>query len=222
MKKLLIAEFEVGLVFSVLFLLFPHAFINAFGAKNESVYYTDFAVKTIRIFLCLLPLSCLNKGTFIFLQSLGKAKQSTALSMMREIIFGVGLPILLPVFLGLDGILYFMPVADIMTAIASIIVIVHTNRVLSAATSGPKPEIPPSGSELGEPPLTDCIITIGRSFGAGGRTIGRQVAQQLHLPYYDAELLEKAAQTSGLSQNFWRVWTKSPWTAACCIALWAF
>lgn len=202
MKKLLIAEFVVGLVFSVLFLLFPHAFINAFGAKNESVYYTDFAVKTIRIFLCLLPLSCLNKGTFIFLQSLGKAKQSTALSMMREIIFGVGLPILLPVFLGLDGILYFMPVADIMTAIASIIVIVHTNRVLSAATSGPKPEISPLDSELGEPPLTDCIITIGRSFGAGGRTIGRQVAQQLHLPYYDAELLEKAAQTSGLSQKF--------------------
>ena len=35
--------------------------------ENESIYYTDFAVKTIRIFLCLLPLSCLNKGTFIFL-----------------------------------------------------------------------------------------------------------------------------------------------------------
>lgn len=67
MKLLLITEFIVGLIASALFVLFPHQFINIFGAKNESIYYTDFAVKTIRIFLCLLPLSCLNKGTFIFL-----------------------------------------------------------------------------------------------------------------------------------------------------------
>lgn len=131
MKLLLVTEFIVGLVSSVIFLLFPHRFINFFGAKNESIYYTDFAVKTIKIFLCTLPLSCLNKGTFIFLQSLGMAKQSTALSLMREIIFGVGLPLLLPIFMGLDGILFFMPIADVLTAIASLIVISHTNKSLN-------------------------------------------------------------------------------------------
>ena len=112
MRMLLMTEFIVGLIASAIFLLFPHQFVNIFGGKNESVYYTDFAVKTIRIFLCLLPLSCLNKGTFIFLQSLGKAGGSTALSMMREIVFGVGLPLLLPIFMGLDGVLFFMPIAD--------------------------------------------------------------------------------------------------------------
>lgn len=131
MKKLLISEVAVGLAASVLFLLFPHQFINIFGARNESVYYTDFAVRTIRIFLCLLPLSCLNKGTFIYMQSMGKAVQSTALSMIREIIFGVGLPLLLPVFMGLDGVLFFMPAADILTCIASVAVIVKTNKELS-------------------------------------------------------------------------------------------
>jgi putative MATE family efflux protein len=130
MRLLLSAEFIVGLIASALFMLFPNQFIGIFGAKNESVYYTDFAVKTIRIFLCLLPLSCLNKGTFIFLQSLGKAKESTLLSLMREILFGVGLPILLPIFWGLDGILLFMPIADILTVIASIIVIINTVKFL--------------------------------------------------------------------------------------------
>lgn len=138
MKLLLVAEFIVGLIASALFLLFPHQFINIFGAKNESIYYTDFAVKTFQIFLCLLPLSCLNKGTFIFLQSLGKARQSTVLSMMREIIFGVGLPLLLPIFWGLDGVLFFMPVADILTAIASITVIARTNKTLNQLTESPK------------------------------------------------------------------------------------
>lgn len=138
MKLLLAAELLVGLAASALFLLFPHQFIGIFGAKNESEYYTDFAVKTIRIFLCLLPLSCLNKGAFIFLQSLGKAKQSTALSMMREIIFGVGLPLLLPIFMGLDGVLLFMPIADILTAVASVIAIVSTNRVLGQTAEAPQ------------------------------------------------------------------------------------
>jgi Na+-driven multidrug efflux pump len=49
---------------------------------------------------------------------------------MREILFGVGLPILLPIFWGLDGILLFMPIADILTVIASVIVIINTVKFL--------------------------------------------------------------------------------------------
>ncbi len=204
MKLLLLTEFIVGLLASALFLLFPHQFINIFGAKNESIYYTDFAVKTIRIFLCLLPLSCLNKGTFIFLQSLGKATQSTALSMMREIVFGVGLPLLLPIFMGLDGILFFMPAADILTGAASVIIILRTRASLDQMIEAPKAEQeqPAMENASREHALTDCIITIGRSYGAGGRSIGKKVAGQLHIPYYDSALLEKAAQSSGLSQKF--------------------
>ncbi len=202
MKLLLVAEFIVGLIASVLFLLFPHQFINIFGAKNESIYYTDFAVKTIRIFLCLLPLSCLNKGTFIFLQSLGKAKQSTALSLIREILFGVGLPLFLPIFMGLDGVLFFMPIADVLTAIASVAVIIHTNKILNHMIKAPAVKNDYMKFASGKDACTDYIITIGRSYGAGGRSIGKKVAEQLHIPYYDSELLEKAAESSGLSQKF--------------------
>lgn len=203
MKRLLLAEAAVGLVATVVFLLFPHQLIQIFGAENESIYYTDFAVRCIRIFLCMLILSCVNKGTFIFLQSLGHVKESTALSMMREVIFGVGLPILLPVFWGLDGILYFMPVADILTCIASAAVIIHTNKVLNLPVDE---KIVPTGIDLKDEQknkaLADVIITIGRSYGAGGRTIGKMLAQQLQISYYDAELLEEAAKISGLNQKY--------------------
>lgn len=202
MRLLLIAELIVGLAASALFLLFPRQFINIFGAKNESVYYADFAVKTMRIFLCLLPLSCLNKGTFIFLQSLGKAKQSTALSLMREILFGVGLPLILPVFMGLDGVLFFMPIADVLTAIASAVVIARTNRALSQTIKAPAAKSGPMEIPAGKDARTDYIIAIGRSYGAGGRSIGKKTAERLRIPYYDSELLEKAAESSGLSRKF--------------------
>lgn len=202
MRMLLMTEFIVGLIASAIFLLFPHQFVNIFGGKNESVYYTDFAVKTIRIFLCLLPLSCLNKGTFIFLQSLGKAKESTALSMMREIVFGVGLPLLLPIFMGLDGVLFFMPIADVLTAVASVIVILYTWKTLNQMTGTAGEENVSLRQEAAGEALTDTVITIGRSYGAGGRTIGKKVAEQLHIPYYDSEILKKVAESSGLSRKF--------------------
>ena len=57
----------------------------------------------------------MNKGTFIYLQSLGKALQSTVLSLIREVVFGVGFALLLPIWFGLDGVLYSMPVSDVLT-----------------------------------------------------------------------------------------------------------
>ena len=45
------------------------------------------------------------------------------------------------------------------------------------------------------------IITISREFGSGGRTIGKMVAQELGIPCYDSELLEKIAKESKQSLN---------------------
>lgn len=46
------------------------------------------------------------------------------------------------------------------------------------------------------------IITIGRELGSGGRTIGKMVANQLGIPYYDRELIDKAAEKAGLSTKY--------------------
>ena len=42
------------------------------------------------------------------------------------------------------------------------------------------------------------IITIGREYGSGGREIGKLVATKLGIPFYDKEVLTRAAEESGL------------------------
>ncbi len=129
-SMLLRTEALVGAVGFVLVEFFPKTIIGIFGAANESEYYTDFAVKAFRIYLCMIVLACVNKAAFIFLQAMGKAISSTMLSMIREIIFGVGFAIILPKFFGLDGVLYSMPVSDFLTAIISGIIIFKTYKEL--------------------------------------------------------------------------------------------
>jgi len=129
--KLLLAEATVGAVALVLVELLPRQLIALFGAANESVYYTDFAVKSFRIYLCMIILACVNKACFIFLQAMGKAAESTALSMVREVVFGVGFALLLPRFFGLDGVLYSMPMSDILTFLIAGYLICKTYRELS-------------------------------------------------------------------------------------------
>ena len=129
--KLLVAEALVGAAALVLAEGFPRQLIAIFGAANESSYYTDFAIKAFRTYLCMMILACVNKACFIFLQAVGKALSSTLLSMFREVVFGVGFALLLPVFFGLDGVLYSMPVSDILTFIISAIIIMKTYRELN-------------------------------------------------------------------------------------------
>lgn len=129
--KLLIAEASVGAVALILVEFFPQQLINIFGAANESVYYTDFAIKAFRTYLCMMIFACVNKACFIFLQAMGRAAASTALSMIREVVFGVGFALLLPIFFGLDGVLYSMPVSDILTFLVAIFLIRGTYKQLS-------------------------------------------------------------------------------------------
>ena len=130
--KLLIAEAAVGAVALVFVEFFPRQLIGIFGAANESSYYTDFAEHAFRIYLCMMIFACINKACFIFLQAMGKAVESTALSMIREIVFGVGFALVLPVFFGLDGVLYSMPVSDILTFAVALFLIIRTYKELSA------------------------------------------------------------------------------------------
>ncbi len=128
--RLLAAEAAVGTAALLIVELLPQQLIRIFGAANESVYYTDFAVRAFRIYLCMVIFACVNKACFIFLQAMGKAAASTALSMIREIVFGVGFALLLPVFFGLDGVLYSMPLSDILTFVIAVWLIAGTYRDL--------------------------------------------------------------------------------------------
>lgn len=129
---LLIAEAVIGIIALIIVEFLPYRLIGIFGAGNESRYYTDFAVKSFRIYLCMMPLAMINKGTFIYLQALGKAVMSTVISLTREIVFGVFLPIIMPIFLGLDGLLLSFPSADVLTFIITVIIVIKVYKELNA------------------------------------------------------------------------------------------
>ncbi len=83
----------------------------------------------------MIILACINKACFIFLQAMGKALASTALSMIREVVFGVGFALLLPVFFGLNGVLYSMPLSDVLTFLVAVFLIHRTYKILGTAGS---------------------------------------------------------------------------------------
>ncbi len=127
---LLIAEAVVGGLATIIVECFPLQIAKLFGAANESIYYSNFAVKCFRIYLCMMILATVNKGTFIYLQAMGKAVASTIVSMTREIIFGVFLPVIMPLAMGLDGLLWSFPAADILTFVIALFFIRQTFREL--------------------------------------------------------------------------------------------
>ena len=105
--------------------------IAVFGAANESSYYTDFAIKAFRTYLCMMVLACVNKACFIFLQAVGTAGVSSWLSLGRVVVCGVGFALLRPRVFGLDGVLYSMPVSDVLTFVIAAVMIVKTYRELN-------------------------------------------------------------------------------------------
>ena len=70
--RLLLSEAIVGAVALFIVEVFPKQLIGIFGAANESTYYTEFALRAFRIYLCMMVLACVNKACFIFLQAMGK------------------------------------------------------------------------------------------------------------------------------------------------------
>lgn len=56
----------------------------------------------------------------------------------------------------------------------------------------------------------NTIITIGRQYGSGGHDIGKKLAEELNVPFYDKELLERAAKDSGLCQEIFENHDEKP------------
>ena len=128
---LLVCEAVIGCVAFVIVEFFPMYIAELFGASGESVHYMNFTVRCFRVYLCMIVLACVNKAAFIFIQAMGRPYISAGLSMIREIIFGAGLTIIMPRFMGLEGVLWSMPASDALTFLVSAAVIAMIYRELS-------------------------------------------------------------------------------------------
>ena len=131
LRKLLIYEFIIGSICTCFFELNANMLTNIFGGQNESIVYQEFMVKSIRVFLISLPLTCFNKGVLIYLQALGKGLTSTLLALLREIILSTILVFILSLIIKLDGVIYFEVIADVLTFIVTILVLSSTSKNLN-------------------------------------------------------------------------------------------
>lgn len=185
----------VGLVCIVLFEAVPGVFIRMFGSADDPVYF-DFAVLCLRIYLSLILVTCVQKVCAIFLQSIGRAKAAAPLSVLRDALLIV-FSLLIPVFMGVTGIFWAAPAADVLAIFVTAAVMVRVWKEL-----GREKETQEPAAAAIRPSRKGAVITIAREHGSAGKRIGQMVAEKLDIPCYYKELVAVAAQESGLAQEF--------------------
>ncbi len=108
-------------LFYLVFMIFPESVISIFG--QEDALYNAFAVKTFRTFLALCFVAGFQITSSHFFQAVGKPMRAATLSLSRQVLFLVPLVLILPMFMGLDGVLYAGPIADGCAAVLSAVFI---------------------------------------------------------------------------------------------------
>lgn len=109
--------FGISLLAFLVFQIFPEPIIGLFGEGSGE--YVAFAVSYFRIFLFFTFVNFMQPISSNFFTAIGKPKKGMFLSLTRQILFLLPLIVILPLFMGIDGILYAGPVADATAAVVS-------------------------------------------------------------------------------------------------------
>lgn len=203
-RKVLIINFIIGIIFNLLFVLFPKQITGIFISSNDVSYnlFMEFAVLMCHSFLLVISLNALEMTTSIVIQSLGNVVKSTAVTFIRQIILLIPISLILAFVFnkGIYGVLYAGCIADALCFIITIFIIKSEYKKLG------KEVINETYQEKEQTNNTyngkHIVITISREYGSGGRFVGRLVAEKLGLPFYDKELISLSAKESGLSEEY--------------------
>ncbi len=121
-----------------LFQLFPSQIISIFGDGNA--LYFAFGEKYLKTYLFMVGLFGIQPLTINFFASVGEVKRGIFLSLSRQGFILIPLLLLLPRFLGLEGVLYAGPIADGLSFLLCIVFILRFFRVLECASSSELPK----------------------------------------------------------------------------------
>lgn len=198
-RKILLCTVVIGLASTLLFELAPRAVVGMFGTPTNIPNpddYWKFGELTFRIFLCLVTFTCTIKMTSIFFQAVGRPIRAVVASMIRDIICFIPLIITLPIFFGIEGILFAAPAADFIAMIVAAALTVTFMKMLKTDHRAENTDAVLKPSHKG------VIVTIAREHGSSGKQIGKLVAEKLNIPFYYKEMTALAAQESGLDKEF--------------------
>lgn len=129
-KQVIRLSMTVGLMICTIafamFQLFPRQIISLFGSGSE-LYY-DFAVRYFHIYLFFTFLNNIQPMSSTFFSAIGKPGKGTFLALTRQIIFLLPLIVILPLFMGIDGIMFAGPIADFTAAVIAAIMLFYELR----------------------------------------------------------------------------------------------
>lgn len=204
LRKVLTINFVVGIIFNLIFILFPEQIAGIFISSEDISYalFMEFAKLMCHSFLLACALNAMEMTTSIVVQSLGNVVKATAVSFIRQIILFIPLAFLLSMGfnLGLNGILYAGCLADSLTFVIASIIFIGEYKKLGIYSTKEKEE------NDGVIPKTykgkKIVVTISREYGSGGRYVGELLAKNLGIPFYDKNLIILSAKESGLATEY--------------------
>ena len=111
-------NFVISVIGFFLFEVFPYQIISIFGSGNE--LYMEFSVKFMRIFLFMVIVNGVQLLSSNFFTAIGKATRGLLLALTRQVFFLIPLLLLLPLWLGIDGVMLAGPIADFVAFVVSV------------------------------------------------------------------------------------------------------
>ena len=125
-KEVYLLALKIGTAISIvaflLFQIFPRQIIDLFGSSQSEAYYL-FAMRYFRIYMFFTFLNAVQPISSNLFTSIGKPEKGVFLSLTRQIIFLLPLIVILPLFAGIDGIMYAAPIADLVAAVVSLVLV---------------------------------------------------------------------------------------------------
>lgn len=201
-KKVLIVNFIIGIIFNIIFVLFPKQIAGIFISSSDESYdlFMEFATLMCHSFLLVMALNALEMTTSIVIQSVGHVWKATAVSFIRQIILLIPISLILAFAFnkGIYGVLYAGCISDVLCFISTIFILKSEYTKLRAKQEKVEENQEQNTSYKGK----HIVITISREYGSGGRFVGKLVSKKLGIPFYDKELISLSAKESGLSEQY--------------------
>lgn len=203
LRKVLTINLVVGLIFNIIFYLFPKEIVSIFITNSDPNYklFLEFAVIICHSFLLVMGLNFLEMTTSITVQSLGNVKKATMVSFIRQIILFIPIACFMAIYLhkGIYGVLNAGPIADVITFFIALVIFYSEYRKLSIKEKSTNLEdIKVNNTYKGK----KIVITISREYGSGGHYVGELLAKRMGINFYDKNLINLISKKSGLSKEY--------------------
>ncbi|MBQ0001685.1 MAG: MATE family efflux transporter [Clostridiales bacterium] len=127
-KKTALTTIVMGCFGWIFFQTCPALIISLFGQESE--LYNEFGVMCLRNMTLTIFVMGIPMLAGVYFQSVGKPMQAVVLSLSRQIIFLIPIILLLPLFIGLRGVMYAYPISDIFSIILSVALFTRELKLL--------------------------------------------------------------------------------------------